>query len=375
MTTPYALDNDFGFIAATTGMDDAAAAAAPCRADNNNNNNKAGRRHGRGNDTNNSSNKGRSGWCATVVGQDVCGTFRCTPSTFSLLDGVSTGGDSSSMMMVVVDVPRSFSPLGWSVVLWKLVVVGGVEIAALSLGLVGDVRRPFYLAYVTHWALIASMAYSVLSLVNTLRPVTQPLTPTPPTPTLRVKSTWVLGTVALHSQFMVTVMYWTLLYEGGPVEPVTVFTHGLVAVVVWIDGLVVNRLPIRLRHWLEWLTPFYTLYLIWTILQSSVGFAIGNPDNTDGDPETNDDAIYSILVWGEDTTGAIVLTAILLLVAAPIVHIILWGSSRCGRRLVDEDNDGGHGGGGGLVEGSRSKNVNVQMSNMRDGSSTAGSNV
>jgi hypothetical protein len=251
------------------------------------------------------------------------GTFTCQP-TFRALDGEKT-----------IDVPATFSPRS----LWIL----GLKVVNLStalytiyLGLAKD-PRIFYFAYLTHWTLVFSTLYFVMSLFNSMLPISQPLSGHTIV-SRRAKLTWVLLEIAANLGVVVTVTYWLMLFDGEMIVR-AVLGHGVVAVLVVVDGLVLNTIPIRLRHWSEFVFPVALAYILWTLLHSGLVFGIGNPDNEDEDTETNDDLIYSILDW-EGDPGQTVVTALLIVFGvSPISHIFLWMLSGCRRRYVEDDVD------------------------------------
>jgi hypothetical protein len=119
---------------------------------------------------------------------------------------------------------------------------------------------------------------------------------------------------------------------------VSVLSHGVVAVLVFLDGLFVNSIPLRLRHWFEFVMPVDLLYIIWSVLHSSLVFGIGNPDNQDEDPETNDDLIYTVLDWGQEPAQTGVMAALIVLVLSPVIYLLLWGVSSFRRRHVTDAN-------------------------------------
>ena len=151
--------------------------------------------------------------------------------------------------------------------------------------------------------------------------------------------TWVLFTIAVHTEVMITLLYWTVLFSGE-LYLVSVLSHGIVAALVLADGLFVNAIPIRLRHWFEFIMPVDLLYIIWSVLHSSLVFNLGNPDNQDEDPETNDDLIYTVLDWGQEAAQTGVLAVLIVLVLSPVVYLLLWGiSSRRRRHITDAKAD------------------------------------
>jgi hypothetical protein len=263
--------------------------------------------------------------CCARFWEDLTGTCRCRPN-FRAIDGPTQ----------TIDVSASFSPHGIFVLGCKFVTLG-VTIYTIYLGYFSD-PRPFYFAYLTHWGLVFSLAYSVMSVYNSFFPVAQPPSGTT-TVSRRTILTWVFFTIAVHTEVLITLLYWSMIYSGE-LHLVSVFSHGVVAALVLVDGLFVNTIPIRLRHWLEFIMPVDLLYIIWTVLHSSLVFDIGNPDNQDEDPETNDDLIYTVLDWGQEPTQTGLMAALIVLVLSPVIYLLLWGiSSRRRRHVTDAKPD------------------------------------
>jgi hypothetical protein len=250
---------------------------------------------------------------------DLTGTCRCTPSFRS--------GDLNGRE---IDIVRSFSPRGVIPILWKAAVwaIQFLTVAKRENG------GGFYFAYATNWALVLSIFYSFFSLINSFLPVQQP--PSAESSVgVRVQTSWILFLLAANSEMMVTILFWAMLYKGGIPSTVAILAHGVVCLLIWIDGFVVNRIPVRARHWLEICIWYAILYLIWTIIQSPLVAGIGNPNKPD------DDLIYPVLDWDSDDggtpTGAIVIAIIFVLVLSPAVLFIMVGVSRCGRRYINAD--------------------------------------
>jgi hypothetical protein len=51
---------------------------------------------------------------------------------------------------------------------------------------------------------------------------------------------------------------------------------------------------------------------------------VGNPNESDNDPDTNDDIIYPAVDWEDDLVGTLVLILIVSLVAGPLVQLFLF---------------------------------------------------
>lgn len=111
--------------------------------------------------------------------------------------------------------------------------------------------------------------------------------------------------------------------------------HGVGIILIVIDGLIVNRIPLRMKQFFLF-EGFSALYLLWSIAFSFSG--IGNPYKESG--AQDDDAIYSSMRWKTDSASAVTVAALVLLVANPIVFLLCRAVSRLPpRRLVDKSSD------------------------------------
>ena len=262
---------------------------------------------------------------------DFCGTCRCTPS----FQAVDADGRT-------IDLVRAFSPpassgndesgggmlMKTTVILWKLLFLG-LHIWAYSISVMQN-PRPFFMAYATQWALVLSSFYSVCSLVNTVWPVAQPQ-PSNARVGWRIHTTWILFLWAASSELAVTILYWILLYkpEDGPPGTYNILSHAAICAACWVDGFVVNRIPIKLRHYTEITVWFYVVYLSWSVIQSLTN--MGNPDLE------NQDTIYNVIDWRNDWQNSLVLSVVIILGLAPIIQLLMVGVSRLGRVYVKEE--------------------------------------
>jgi hypothetical protein len=290
---------------------------------------------------------------------DLIGTFRCTP-TFQPVDVLyNTDGYAETR---IIDIPAAFSPpVGMTtknkavfgcakaaVIIWKLVVF----LFILMTFLAGFVPYPnaIWFAYLTNWALFIAMIYSGFSLVNSIFPVATTSSSdsnddgnkntgeATPILSIRTKITWTLFTLAAVAQSMVTVLYWALLHPPGlPALFLTsmIILHGGVCVLILIDGLMVNRIPIRFRHWLEFCLPLFASWVIWSIIQSPIGLDLNNAymDLVGLD----DDKIYPVVDWEEKPLMTLALVLTCGLVVSPIVHFALAALSMVGRKYIDQN--------------------------------------
>jgi hypothetical protein len=246
---------------------------------------------------------------------DIKGTFACRPS-FRAVDGTRN-----------IDVPDSFSPRGWRVIVGKTVMMG-IVFATLSLNLFDDLRV-FWLAYLTNWNITISTVYLLLSFYNSIVPVSEP--PVGQTSVDgRVKATWITFTISANIGLMLSIAFWSMIYDGTSAISTVIFPHGILTSAVLIDGFGINAIPVRLRHYLELVVPFALSYILWSYLHGA--FDIGNPDENDEDPETNDDLIYDVLDWQNKPKATALTTVILVFFLSPILQIVIWVISGYRRR-------------------------------------------
>jgi hypothetical protein len=239
-------------------------------------------------------------------------------------------GDSSSTM--VIDIPNSFSPhqpqlpvLVLKFILWSL------TLSDLITGWAFVSENPaFYLAYLTHWSLLLSLIYLTLSLFNSSTRSYKARKADgnnnnedeskATTASCIIKLTWALFTVTVHAEILVTLLFWLLVYDKNyETSYPTIMSHGVVFVFLVIDGLVINRIPVRIKHFL-FCSLYYLLYTLWSYIHSLTG--IENPDKDSGDADTT--SIYASLDWDGNPTGTLVTVVMAFVVASPILFMLLW---------------------------------------------------
>ena len=144
-----------------------------------------------------------------------------------------------------------------------------------------------------------------------------------------------LFAVAFPAEIMVSLLYWILL-DGGN-DYLNVMMHGIGAILIFIDGILWNRIPLRMKQFILY-ESFSFAYLIWSLIFSYSDLT--NPWQRAG--YKDDDAIYPPLRWKTETTQAAILCVIIMLVSNPIVFVFCrWLSRILPLRLIDEEEKGG----------------------------------
>jgi hypothetical protein len=217
-----------------------------------------------------------------------------------------------------IDFSASFAPHSWWAVVWKLFAVS-FAIATFCLTWVDSKHPGFYMAYLTHWGLLLAVLYVICSVWNTLaatRSGPRPLT----AQNVAVKTTWAMFAMAAHAEALISVLWWTSSSGFASLSRTITFVdlapHLIIAFVVWFDGLVVNRIPIRWMHWIIFVVPLEGIYALWTLVHHYT--KIGNPD-TD-----QTDAIYKAISWEDDWVKCLATLVINVFVFGPLIYAFLW---------------------------------------------------
>lgn len=288
-----------------------------------------------------------------------CGSEWKYPGWFSIQEGDRT-----------IDIPASFGPTSLSARIIKFVMmVWFIASLAYKWSLPqNDGNEAFFLAFLSHWSMIFASLWLVVSFINSLVPPSQPKRPSDPI-SLWTKFCWLLFTVAAFFTLITVVLYWALDYKPGkPIDYVNIFTHGLV-ILIWPEGLILNRIPIRLKH-LPLNMFMAASYISWLAIHQMVT-DMGVPTRSDTDPDTNDDLLYPAVDFKENTAFSSILCTSVVFVVAPLFHLLLWSLSlysfpcNCSgynRRYVQETKGNGkmgNGSSGDVTGASSTANANV----------------
>jgi hypothetical protein len=151
-----------------------------------------------------------------------------------------------------LDLNESFAPFSLLTVFWKSLVCG-TRVATLTCEFL-DAKNPiFQLAYMAQWANVTNSLYSVGSVLNTLLAAAATPPPQPPDPAtagLLNRFTWVLCELAVHLGAGATLFFWYVVFDPAVHLELcyALATHGGLWVLILLDGLVVNRIPLRWMH-------------------------------------------------------------------------------------------------------------------------------
>jgi hypothetical protein len=245
----------------------------------------------------------------------------------------------------VIHGPQSFSPAGSCTLLAKTIPMAWT-VSLLVLGLFGsEPPRAFFFAYLTNVTLLTATVYFLISWWNSLvATACSAMTSSQTSPNIHLmhKIVWALFAVAAPAEIVVTVGYWAMDWDGTmetALDYQNIMVHGGAMILVLIEGLAINRIPLRLRHF-GLLVLYMMAYLVWTLIHAFT--MIGDPTSQD------DDSIYEgVLDWKSDPLTTAGYAALFIFGLAPVSFLLVYGMSLysfpcgCGganRRLVQPQN-------------------------------------
>jgi hypothetical protein len=183
----------------------------------------------------------------------------------------------------------------------------------------------FFLAYLTNWNQVIAVVYFLFSIANTVLAAWTPQPPDKIPICSRIRWTWIFYEIALHSEILVMILFWSLVYKpGSSLSFQTVAPHCATAAAVWLDGTFVNRIPLRLMHWYGIILPWDCLMVLWLFIQQFSGVGNPNDQDYDGIPATTDDTIYRSIDWKDDALKSGILCLVVVLAIGPALWMFLW---------------------------------------------------
>lgn len=125
-----------------------------------------------------------------------------------------------------------------------------------------------------------------------------------------LKGTWLLYEIVSPASFLVTILYFALLFKGS-LSVISAVTHLFNSVYVIAD-LYVTAMPVRLLH-VVYILAYGSLYIVFTAIYWAAGGVNAGGYNY----------VYQTMDWNKPAAAAP--TAVgTLIVGVPLVHFILW---------------------------------------------------
>ncbi|XP_069138715.1 protein rolling stone-like isoform X1 [Argopecten irradians] len=130
--------------------------------------------------------------------------------------------------------------------------------------------------------------------------------------TPRIKLQWLLHIITAGSAQIVTILFWTIAYDGSGYTLINLNSHGVNAVFVLVDMLV-TRTPIRLLQSV-YLGIYGTIYSLFTVLYFLAG----------GTSHQGHPYIYKPLNYGEKPGVAVAYIVVIAALVAPLIHSMIF---------------------------------------------------
>jgi len=225
----------------------------------------------------------------------------------------------------VIDVQATFAPEP----IWRSILIRasflGLTLISMIYSIVSFGEKWIWAGYLTHWGVIFAIIYQAISLMFSLKPsmIVQP--PHNEQPSVLIKFNWVIYSLATVFEITITFLYWFLIYSGESLTFLSVFVHGPLALILILDGSMISKIPVRLKH-ITWIESVAILYLIWNVIHSLTDIGVSSENNL-GRP------LYSVMNWQDLPKSAVIYSAFILLVLIPLIFLLIWTlsifSGRC----------------------------------------------
>lgn len=220
----------------------------------------------------------------------------------------------------IIDIEKTFQPK--PKILLSIVKLGllGWMIQALvnSLATISYSPPVFWMAFLTNWQGLLNLAYLFCSMLLMVIPrLSQQVDgePNRKTQMIFVKITWFLYTASINLSLLASLLYWFLEYD--PEKALSykdLMMHGVIFIFVFVDGMIINRIPIRLKQIL-WVEVVPIMYLLWTIIHLYSGI---------GNPLSGGEALYEAVDFKATPVFASILVVVLTIIVVPALFIVLY---------------------------------------------------
>lgn len=152
------------------------------------------------------------------------------------------------------------------------------------------------------------------------------------TPGKIIQFLWLLYTIVLPGEFLVSIGYWSFEYDPYiPMTFINFYKHAIIGVLLLFDGNIIARIPLRMRHVMSPIL-YGISYLLWSLIYSY--YKWGNSQKG---------VIYRFIDWRKHPKEAIIISLFLLLIVTPVIFVGLWWLSICNSMFCCCANGNGYG--------------------------------
>lgn len=149
-----------------------------------------------------------------------------------------------------------------------------------------------------------------------------------------IKITWLLYSTSAPLSLAICILYWIGIAPGQSPQDslnyVCIMEHGIIGIIVLIDGVLVGTIPVRAKQYVCLLAVCIT-YLLWSLVNYILKLG-----NGDWGPAYDDDSLYPVLNWSwESRRVAAIVSSFATIILCPVLFWIVWMLS-----LSSLDSDG-----------------------------------
>ena len=189
-----------------------------------------------------------------------------------------------------------------------------------------------YMFFLTHWGHILNITYLLCSLVcsmifvgssdNGIPVIIEEDEHNKALPKL-IKIAWLLYSTTAPLSLAICMLYWIGIAPSqlpqDSLNYVCIMEHGIIGIIVLIDGIVVGTIPVRAKQYVCLLAVCIS-YLLWSLVNYILKLG-----NGDWGPAYDDDALYPVLNWSwESRRVAAIVSSFATIVLCPVLFWVVW---------------------------------------------------
>lgn len=210
----------------------------------------------------------------------------------------------------ILNIPKTFQhkpKFLWGVIKLGLLVW---TIQIMTSTILGAKSNPTWLGQLTNWQQVFISAYLTGSFVLQVIPFPATMQQDNGNGKASVLVRVVLAfyVLSIIFGFIATILFWILVYKPSWIVSYNmIMPHGITFLFVILDGMIINRIPIRLKQFII-VEGVIIAYLLWTVIH---GFSF-------------DYELYAVVDWRDKPGATAILVLIIALVAVPVAFFLIW---------------------------------------------------
>lgn len=180
-------------------------------------------------------------------------------------------------------------------------------------------NRYMFFGYLTNQGLIISILYQFTACIVTIypkSPVTAGGDCQDEEASTFGKIMWCLYSVSVPLELTVTLSFWFLVYPtiDSKIKYRMIFNHGVLAVLLLIDGNFISRIPVRIKQIVFPIT-YGIFYEVWTIIHAFTNLGNGNKEG---------ELLYDVIDWKRYPWKTAIYLVAISLIVLPFFFFLVW---------------------------------------------------